>query len=74
MRWKIHKVPDITSMPTGRPLSAARTDYFRVHNFCVNREDRAVHAVSGSAKPFRQQLGVETPCHDDHPLQHLRQM
>ena len=68
MRWKILEVPDITSMPTGRPLPATRTDHLGVSDLGVNRKDRAICAVSGCAKPLRQQLGVETSCHGAHPF------
>lgn len=74
MSWKIRKVPNITSMQTRRPLAATRTNCFRLDNLSVNREELAAHAIPGGAKPFRQQLGVKTPCHGDRPLQHLRQM
>lgn len=63
MLWKIHKVPNITSVPTRRPQSATRTNYFRADNLSVNREDCAVHVISGGAQPFRQQPSVKTPCH-----------
>ncbi len=68
MRWKILEVPDITSMPTGRPLPATRTDHLGINDLCVNRKYRAICAVSSCAKPFRQQPGVETSCHGAHPF------
>ena len=74
MRWKILEVPDIASMPTGRPLPATRTDHFGVNDLCVNRKDRAIWAVSNCKNSLRQQPGVVTSFHGAHPLQNRRQM